>query len=116
MDETRTVLKRCAQTLSDKKAIDIKVLDLRGKSSITDYFLLATATSEPHLRALRRELEVVLDEEKVRLIGIDYQPLSGWLVVDGFSFMVHLFLPEQRENYALEALWKDGELLPVESL
>lgn len=115
-DSITRALKHCCEALDAKKVADLKVLDLRGKSTITDYFILATATSEPHLRALRRILEEVIEEEKVKVVGIDYHAASGWMVVDAFQFMVHLFTEEQRNNYNLEALWQDGTLIDWKSL
>ncbi len=108
-DPIKQAIKHCCEALDGKKAVDLKVLDLRGKSTITDFFIIATASSEPHLRALRRALEEVMDAESLNVIGVDYQVQSGWLVVDAFQFMVHVFTQEQRANYALDALWRDGK-------
>jgi ribosome-associated protein len=99
----------CCRALDDKKAIDMRVLDVRGKSTVTDYLILASGTSEPHLRALRGVLEQTIKEQKVPLVGIDENPTSGWLVVDAFDVMIHLFLPQQRSEYQLELLWKDAK-------
>jgi ribosome-associated protein len=87
------LLKQICHALEEKKAEDIKVLCVKAQSSITDYLVLGTGTSEPHLRALRVELDQG----------------SGWLVVDAFDIMVHVFTPENRKKYALESLWKDAE-------
>lgn len=102
--------------LEDRKADDIIVLDLRGLSSITDYFVIASGKSEPHLKALRDRLEEAIKEMEVELIGIDAEPRSGWMVVDAFDFVVHLFLPAVREQYRLESLWKDAPLVKLEEL
>ena len=89
------------------------MLDVRAQSSITDYLVLATGTSEPHLRALRIELEKVLDDAKTGIVGMESTPESGWIVVDAFDVMVHLFSPETRHHYALENLWKDASEVPT---
>jgi ribosome-associated protein len=91
----------------------LRVLCVRSQSSITDYLVLGTGTSEPHLRALRVELEKIIDQEDVRILGMDTGQESGWLVVDAFDIMVHVFTPENRRKYALESLWKDAEELPL---
>jgi ribosome-associated protein len=96
------------QALDDKKAEDLRVLDVSKLSSITDYLVLATGNSEPHLRALRIEVERVLDEQKARILGVDTTRSSGWTVVDAFEIMVHLFTPENRDKYRMELLWKDA--------
>ena len=107
-DPTLDVVKKCFNALDDKKAEDIKVLDVRGKSPITNYFIIATATSQPHLRALAGELEKTLKDLGVKAIGREFNEGSGWVVVDGFDFMAHIFLPEQRGMYGIESLWKDA--------
>jgi ribosome-associated protein len=110
------LLKLVVQALDAKKAEAICVLDVSEQSSITDYLILATGTSEPHLRALRVELEKVIDAQKVRILGMDTGRSSGWLVVDAFDVMVHLFTPENRDKYRMESLWKDATELPVAKL
>ncbi|MGF1449207.1 MAG: ribosome silencing factor [Opitutales bacterium] len=97
----------CA-ALDDKKASDVRVLDLTGKSDVARFFVIASGTSEPHLKALAGYLERACKDCGVDVLAIDYEPTSGWLVLDAFDFMVHLFLPAQRENYQLEQLWKDA--------
>ena len=116
-DSTLSLLRQIVLALEEKKAGDLRVLHVAAKSSITDYLVLATGTSEPHLRALRVELEKVLDAAKVPIAGMDAGTYgSGWTVVDAYQVMMHLFTPEQRENYALEKLWKDAEDLNLAKL
>lgn len=110
------LLKLVVQALDAKKAEALCVLDVSEQSSITDYLILATGNSEPHLRALRVELEKVIDAQKVRILGMDTGRESGWLVVDAFDVMVHLFTPENRDKYRMESLWKDATELPVAKL
>ena len=104
------------KALDEKKAEDLRVLDVSEQSSITDYLILATGTSEPHLRALRVELEKVIDATGTKILGMDKGLESGWLVVDAFDIMIHVFTPENRKKYALENLWKDAEEIAVEAL
>lgn len=103
----------CHRILDDKKAGDIRVLDVSAQSSITDYLIIATATSEPHLRALRIELEKVIDAAQERIVGIERGQESGWEVIDAFDVMVHVFMGEVRERYGLERLWRDAAELPA---
>jgi ribosome-associated protein len=102
--------------LDAKKAENLHVLNVSDLSSITDYLVLGTATSEPHLRALRVELEKVIDAEKAKILGMDTGQGSGWTVIDAFDVMVHLFTPESRNKYRLELLWKDAQTVPVPAL
>ncbi|MDP1579995.1 MAG: ribosome silencing factor [Candidatus Didemnitutus sp.] len=109
------VLKKIVAALDDKKAENLQVLDVSELSSLTNYLVLGTANSDPHLRALRVELEKAIDSEKVKILGIDTSKGSGWTVVDMFDVMVHLFTPENRDKYRLELLWRDAKTLPIES-
>jgi ribosome-associated protein len=112
----RELARLCCRALEEKKAEDLRVLDVSAQSSITDFLVIATGTSEPHLRALRQELEAALDQAHTHLVGLETAQESGWTVVDAFDVMVHLFTPEQRERYRLEALWKDAVEVPVKKL
>jgi ribosome-associated protein len=113
---TLDLVKLCCRVLDDKKAGELVVLDVSAQSSITDYLILATATSEPHLRALRIELEKVLDAGKVAIVGTETAQDSGWTVIDVFDVMVHLFLAEARERYGLERLWRDATEVSLSKL
>lgn len=104
-------LQRCLNALDQKKAEDLRVMHVGNVSSITDYFIIATGTSTPHLKALSR---IVMDEldrqgEEASVTGVGDQ--SGWIVVDAYDFMVHLFTEETRAYFNLEGLWKDGTLI-----
>ncbi len=106
----------CCRALDDKKADDLVVLDLRERSTITDYFIIASGKSSPHLRALQNNLRETLKKRNIEVFGADSNTDSGWVVVDGFDFMVHLFNPEMREFYSLESLWKDSPRVTVEEI
>jgi len=110
------LLKLVVRSLDDKKAEDLRVLDVREKSSITDYLVVATGTSEPHLRALRLELERVLDAANVPIVGVENEQGSGWTVFDAFDVMIHLLTAENRGRYRLEFLWKDAAEVAVPAL
>lgn len=110
------LVRTCCRVLDDKKAGDLAVLDVSEQSSITDYLVIATATSEPHLRALRNDLEKVLDAGNVRIVGIERAQESGWMVIDAFDVMIHLFLGPVRERYGLERLWRDASEVSVSTI
>ena len=114
--EKRKLLKLCHDVLDDRKAEELVILDLRKLSSITDFFVIATATSDPHMRAMRNELDRAFKEKKVQLIGVDAEAGSGWTVVDAFDVMVHLFTSENRDHYRLENLWKDAPIVGLDDL
>jgi len=95
------LVRLCCRALEEKKASDLRVLDVRSLSSITDYLVIGTATSEPHVRALRVELEKALDSAKTHIVGFETARESGWVVMDAFDVMVHIFTPEKRDRYLL---------------
>jgi ribosome-associated protein len=116
VDRTEMLLQHVVRALDDKKASDLRVLRVSEQSSITDYLVLATGNAEPHLRALRVELEKVLDGDGAKIAGMETGEGSGWLVVDAYQIMIHLFMPQQRETYRLEQLWKDATEVDVQAL
>lgn len=114
---TTALLRNLITALEDKKAAQLTVLHVGGISDITDYLVLATGNSEPHLRALRIEAEKILDAAKVKIAGMEQGGFgSGWTVVDAYQIMVHFFTAEQRGNYALEKLWKDAPEMNLKTL
>jgi len=110
------LVKLCCRALDEKKAGDLRVLDVSAQSSITDFLVLATGTSEPHLRALRVELEKAIDSSQNHIVGMETAQESGWVVVDIFDVMVHLFTAGARVRYGLENLWKDAVEVSVPKL
>jgi len=109
----RQLLALLCRALDDKKAGDLRVIEVAGLSSITDYLVIATGLAEPHLRAMRIAAEQVLDTNGVKIAGMDTNQQSGWLVVDAYQIMLHFFTAAAREKYALEQLWRDGREIPL---
>jgi ribosome-associated protein len=110
------LLPAIVRALDDKKAENLRVLHVGKFSSITDYLVIATANSDPHQRALRIELEKVLDAEHATILGVDTTKDSGWTVIDAIDVMVHLFTAENRDKYRLDSLWKDADEVSVPGL
>lgn len=98
-------LRFCYELAVEKKCDAIKLFDVRGISSITDFVLLVTCNSEPHLRAFGNALSVGFKENFHQICQMDYQPSSGWLVLDAFDIMVHATTEEARGVYQLDQLW-----------
>ena len=92
--------KQIASALEDVKAENVKIYDVRGKSGLTDFFVVATGAAAPHLKALVK----ALGRKAYRVSG---DPESGWIVSDYVDVVVHVFSPEARAYYALEKLWID---------
>jgi ribosome-associated protein len=111
MDSSRLAL-LCRELADGKKAENIVILDLRELSSVTDYFVIATGTSEPHLRAIVDEVtEKLRDEHNLRPRATDGALHTAWIVLDYFDVMVHVMRADMREHYDLEGLWGDAPRL-----
>ena len=111
---TLAEMRRAVAAIEEKKGESIRVLDVRGKSSITDYVIIASGTSNPHLKAIKSALTDVLKEAGVTLSAEDRDLESGWIVVDAFDFIVHLQTQDMRDFYRLDQLWKDATCVAIE--
>jgi ribosome-associated protein len=99
----------CAKCADDKLGENIKVISVGAVSSIADYYVIATANSEPQLHALCSEIERrVRDEYKLHPTRTDGVGTGGWNLIDFSTVLVHLMTPEMRERYNLEGLWGDN--------
>ena len=99
---------RIQELLAEKKAEKVVVLDMRKLSSVTDFFVLATGTSGPQLRAMSEDLAFRLKKEGHPAHRRAGSPESGWMIVDYIDVVVHMMSPEARGYYALEDLWNDA--------
>jgi ribosome-associated protein len=98
----------------DKRAEHVVVLDLQGLSGVADFFLLASARAPLHLETIADAIQTALKANGIRLRHREGTAASGWLLLDAGDVVVHLFLPETREFYALERLWGDAPARAVE--
>ena len=107
--DSRKLAMLCRELADNKKAEDIVILDLRKISSITDYFVICTGSSEPHLRAIVDEIQEHLEEEhQMTPRGTDGSINTSWVVMDYFDVIVHVMRKDVRELYNLEDLWGDA--------
>ena len=107
--DSRKLALLCRELADNKKAEDIVILDVRELSSVTDYFVIAAGTSEPHLRAIVDEIVDQLKEEHdLRPKAIDGTFHAAWVVLDYFDVIVHVMRHDVREKYDLETLWGDA--------
>ncbi|MDO9545678.1 MAG: ribosome silencing factor [Pelolinea sp.] len=97
--------------LEEKKAEDIVLLDLRGISMFTDYFVICSGTSDRMLRSLLKTAKECMHVQFDRKGDIQGIPSNGWIAVDYGDLVLHLFSPEQRNYYLLEELWAEGKIL-----
>lgn len=99
---------RAAEHALDRKAHDVVVLDLRGISSATDFFLIAEGTSDVHVKAIADHLVDELKKDEVRPEHIEGLRGARWVLIDYVDFVVHIFHPQARQFYQLETLWGDA--------
>ena len=107
--DSRKLALLCRELADNRKAEDIVILDVRELSSVTDYFVIAAGTSEPHLRAIVDEITDRLREDSgLRPKAIDGTFHAAWVVLDYFDVIVHVMRADVRERYDLETLWGDA--------
>jgi ribosome-associated protein len=97
----------------DKKALDVVVLDLRHTPAFTDFFLLCSGQNTRQVQAIADAIEEALRAAKVRPAHIEGYARAEWVLMDFFTFIVHVFSPHTREFYSLERLWGDAERIEV---
>jgi ribosome-associated protein len=113
MDSKKLAL-LCREFADNKKAEDLVVLDVRKLSSVTDYFVIATGTGEPHLHAILDEItDRLRDEHDERPRAVDGTAHGAWVVLDFFDVIVHVMRADVRERYDLESLWGDAPRVKV---
>ena len=110
--ESKKLALLCRELADNKKAENIVVLDVRKLSSVTDYFVIASGTSQPHLRAIVDEIAGKLrDEHDLRPSRTEGATGGNWVVLDYFDVIVHVMHAETRKHYDLEGLWGDAKKL-----
>jgi ribosome-associated protein len=108
MDSKKLAL-LCRELADNKKAENISILDVRELSSVTDFFVIATGTSEPHLRAIKDEImDGLYKGQELRPRAVDGALQTAWIVMDYFDVIIHVMRQDVREKYDLETLWGDA--------
>ncbi len=95
--------------LEDIKGVDIRVIDVRGLTSITDRMVIASGTSTRHIKALAENVILEAKRNGFAALGVEGEDTTGWILVDLSDVVVHIMMPETREFYALEKLWSVGD-------
>jgi len=105
---------RIAYLALEKKGKDITILDLRGLSDITDFFVIVTCESDIQVKTIASHVEKELRNEKIRVLHKEGFNKSNWVLLDYIEVVLHIFREETREYYALERLWADAKMTKVE--
>lgn len=104
---------RAAALCVDQKANDVVVLNLKPLTDMTDYFVIASGTSDTHVRGLAEHVTTSLKKEGVAVYHVEGLVQGRWVLLDYVDFVVHIFHPTLRAFYQLERLWGDAEVTPV---
>lgn len=111
--ETETLLRKIAQAIIDKKGFNLVGLDVRGISTMTDFFVIAEGNVERHVKALARVVEEAIEEFGDQVIHIEGLDVGEWVVIDCVTVVIHLFTPTMRDRYHLEQLWHEAKLIEI---
>ncbi|MBE5909649.1 ribosome silencing factor [Pseudobutyrivibrio sp.] len=114
--ESREMAKIVCKALEDKKAIDVKAIDISEVSVMADYFIVASASNINQLNAMQDEVDRVLYEQGIHAKSIEGNRQSTWVLMDYEDVIVHLFDEEDRLFYDLERIWKDGVIIDAADL
>lgn len=117
MKAAKTVMDGClklvCQAITDKKGFNIVVIDVRRVCSMTDYFIIAEGNVDRHVTALAKHVEDMLRTVDFKPSHVEGMREGEWVVLDYMDIVIHLFIPELREHYALEEVWKEGKIVNV---
>ena len=114
MAENLDLKKIIIKTLNSNKALDIVSIDLKDKSSIADYMIVASGTSSRHIQSLSEQVLEKFKTNGLKNCKIEGKDSTEWKLVDGIDIVVHIFNPEKRKFYELEKIW--SELIPKEKV
>ena len=104
------------KTLSAKKAQDIVIIDIQGKASFADFFVICSGTSERQINTLVDDVEEAFAKEGLLVKSVEGKQNSGWILMDFGDIIVNLFTKEMREKYSIEKIWGDCDFIEVEEL
>ncbi len=104
---------RAALLAQDMKANDVVLLNLQGVTDMTDYFVIASGTSDTHVRSIGEHIVSELKKEGVRVHHVEGVQQGRWVLLDFVDFVVHIFHPTLRSFYQIERLWSDAEVVPT---
>ena len=114
MDNISNLKQIVISTLDSNKAQDIVSIDLKDKSSMADYMIIASGTSSRHIQSLSEQVLQKLKDNGIKESKIEGKDSNEWKLVDGIDLIIHIFHPEKRKFYEIEKMW--SELIPKEKL
>jgi ribosome-associated protein len=113
MATVRDLVRVAVRAAEEKKAKDVKAIDIRGLSAVTDYMIIATGSSDTNVRAIAEGVRDKLLEKGERPFSVEGLQEGSWVLLDYVDFVVHVFHSEKRLYFGLEEIWADAKLLPI---
>ena len=106
--------KTIAKFMLEKKATNIKIFDVRKITSVTDFFIVCDAASDPQVKAIQNHVSRSLKKRELRPSNIEGQDQLEWVLMDYFDFIIHIFSEDKREFYDIDRLWADAKITLIE--
>ena len=106
--------KTIAKIMLEKKATNIKIFDVRKITSVTDFFIVCDAASDPQVKAIQNHVSRSLKKRGIRPSNIEGQDQLEWVLMDYFDFIIHIFIEDKREFYDIDRLWADAKITLIE--
>jgi len=106
--------KTIAKFMLEKKATNIKIFDVRKITSVTDFFIVCNAASDPQVKAIQNHVSRSLKKKDIRPSNIEGQDQLEWVLMDYFDFIIHIFSEDKREFYDIDRLWADAKITMIE--
>lgn len=106
--------KKIASLMIDKKALDVKIINLNKLTTLTDYFIICTSESEPQTRAIFNHIKDELNKNNIKPWKTEGYEHLQWVIMDYINFVIHIFNKETREYYNFERLWGDAEITEID--
>ena len=105
--------KQISELMLEKKAVNIKIIDVRKITTLTDFFIVCTSESQPQTRAITEHVKQKMKEKDINVWHVEGYEYLDWVLMDYVNIVVHVFNSETRDYYALERLWADGKITSV---
>ena len=112
--EAKEMAKLAVAALEEKKAVDVKVIDIEKISTLADYFIIASGTNRSQVQAMAEAVEEELQKQDIHPKNVEGYQSANWILMDYGDFIIHLFDKESREYYNLERIWRDAKFIEVQ--
>ncbi len=116
MRKSKEMVKTAYEALSDRKAFNIKILDIKDISTVADYFIIADGTNKNQVQAMCDNVEEFMSKAGFQPKSVEGYSEGGWILLDYYDIIVHIFSDEARHFYNIERIWSDGKNVTIEEL